>query len=153
MGELRVTTRQGAEVGLEDTVVEAFKARLRGALLRPGDVGYEDTRTIHHGMIDHRPALIARCAGVADGLTGVRFARDYDVLVSVRGGGHGMPGFAGCEGGLMLDLSGMKGVHVDPHYRTVRAEVDVTWSEFDQETRHSVWPRRAGWSGRPGSPA
>ena len=135
MSALQVTTTQGAETGLEDTVVEAFKASLRGALLRPGDVGYEDARKIHNGMIDHRPALIARCAGVADVLTGVRFAREHDVLVSVRGGGHGMPGFAVCEGGLMLDLSGMKSVHVDPHRRTVRAEAGVTWSEFDHETQ------------------
>jgi FAD/FMN-containing dehydrogenase len=135
MRELRVTTTQGADTGLEDTVVEAFKASLRGALLRPGDVGYEDTRKIHNGMIDRRPALIACCAGVADVLTGVRFAREHELLVSVRGGGHGMPGFAVCEGGLMLDLSGMKSVHVDPHHRMVRAEAGVTWGEFDHETQ------------------
>jgi hypothetical protein len=135
MRELRVTTMQGADTGLEDTVVEAFKASLRGVLLRPGDVGYDDTRKIHNGMIDRRPALIACCAGVADVLTGVRFAREHDLLVSVRGGGHGMPGFAVCEGGLMLDLSGMKSVHVDPHHRTVRAEAGVTWGEFDHETQ------------------
>jgi FAD/FMN-containing dehydrogenase len=135
MTELRVTTTQGADIGLEDTVLEAFKASLRGALLRPGDVGYEDTRKIHNGMIDRRPALIACCSGVADVLTGVRFAREHDLLVSVRGGGHGMPGFAVCEGGLMLDLSGMKSVHVDPHHRTVRAEAGVTWGEFDHETQ------------------
>jgi FAD binding domain/Berberine and berberine like len=135
MRELRVTTTQGADTGLEDTVVEAFKASLRGALLRPGDVGYDDTRKIHNGMIDRRPALIACCTGVADVLTGVRFAREHDLLVSVRGGGHSMPGFAVCEGGLMLDLSGMKSVHVDPHHRTVRAEAGVTWGEFDHETQ------------------
>jgi FAD/FMN-containing dehydrogenase len=135
MRELRVTTTQGADTGLEDTVVEAFKASLRGVLLRPGDVGYDDTRKIHNGMIDRRPALIACCAGVADVLTGVRFAREHDLLVSVRGGGHGMPGFAVCEGGLMLDLSGMKSVHVDPHHQTVRAEAGVTWGEFDHETQ------------------
>ena len=135
MSELQVTTTQGADTGLEDTVVEAFKASLRGALLCPGDVGYDDARTIHNGMIDRRPALIARCAGVADVLTGVRFAREHDVLVSVRGGGHGMPGFAVCEGGLMLDLSGMKSVHVDPYHRTVRADAGVTWREFDHETQ------------------
>jgi FAD/FMN-containing dehydrogenase len=135
MTELRVTTTQGTDIGLEDTVLEAFKASLRGALLRPSDAGYEDTRKIHNGMIDRRPALIACCAGVADVLTGVRFAREHDLLVSVRGGGHGMPGFAVCEGGLMLDLSDMKSVHVDPHHRTVRAEAGVTWGEFDHETQ------------------
>jgi FAD/FMN-containing dehydrogenase len=135
MRELRVTTTPGAETGLEDTIVEAFQASLRGALLHPGSEGYDDARIIHNGMIDRRPALIARCAGVADVLTGVRFAREHDLLVSVRGGGHGMPGFAVCEGGLMLDLSGMKSVHVVPHDRTARAEAGVTWREFDHETQ------------------
>jgi FAD/FMN-containing dehydrogenase len=135
MRALRVTTRQGAETGLEEPVVETFKASLRGALLRAGDVGYDDARTIHNGMIDRRPALIARCAGVADVLTGIRFARAHDLLVSVRGGGHGMPGFAVCEGGLMLDLSGMNSVRVDPDNRTVRAEAGVTWGAFDHETQ------------------
>jgi FAD/FMN-containing dehydrogenase len=135
MTELRVTTIQGADTRLEDTVVEAFQASLRGELLRPGGAEYEDARKIHNGMIDRRPALIARCAGVADVLTGVRFAREHDLLVSVRGGGHGMPGFAVCEGGLMLDLSGMKSVHVVPHDRTARAEAGVTWREFDHETQ------------------
>jgi FAD/FMN-containing dehydrogenase len=135
MRELRVTTTQGAETELEDTIVEAFQASLRGVLLRPGSEGYDDARTIHNGMIDRHPALIARCAGVADVLTGVRFAREHDLLVSVRGGGHGMPGFAVCEGGLMLDLSGMKSVHVVPHDRTARAEAGVTWREFDHETQ------------------
>jgi FAD/FMN-containing dehydrogenase len=135
MRELRVTTTQGTDIGLEDTVIEAFQASLRGELLRPGDAGYEDARQIHNGMIDRRPALIARCAGAADVLTGVRIAREHDLLVSVRGGGHGMPGFAVCDGGLMLDLARMKSVHVDPHRRTVRAEPGVTWGEFDHETQ------------------
>jgi FAD/FMN-containing dehydrogenase len=135
MSELQVTTTEGMETGLEKTVIEAFQAGLRGALLRPGDEGYEDARKIHNGMIDRRPALIARCAGVADVLTGVRFAREYDLLVSVRCGGHGMPGFAVCEGGLMIDLSGMTSVHVDPDSRTVRADAGVTWSAFDHETQ------------------
>jgi FAD/FMN-containing dehydrogenase len=135
MRELRVTTTQGADTGLEETVVEAFQTSLRGDLLRPGGEGYEEARTIHNGMIDRRPALIARCAGVADVLTGVRFARDHDLLVSVRGGGHGMPGFAVCDGGLMIDLARMKSVHVALHNRTVRAEAGVTWSEFDHETQ------------------
>jgi hypothetical protein len=135
MSALQATTKQGTETGLEDTVVEAFRASVRGALLRPGEAGYDGARTIHNGMIDRRPALIARCAGVADVLTAVRFARAHDLLVSVRGGGHGMPGFAVCDGGLMLDLSGMNSVHVDPEHRTVRADAGVTWSAFDHETQ------------------
>jgi FAD/FMN-containing dehydrogenase len=135
MSDVRVITTQGTEAGLEKTAVEAFKARLRGGLLCPGEAGYDDARTIHNGMIDRRPALIARCAGAADVLAAVRFAREHDLLLSVRGGGHGMPGFAVCEGGLMLDLSGMTGVHVDPERRTVRADAGVTWGAFDHETQ------------------
>jgi len=135
MRELQVTTTKGVDTALKATVIEAFKASLRGGLLCPGDPGYDDARTIHNGMIDRRPALIACCAGTADVLTGVRFAHEHDLLVSVRGGGHGMPGFAVCEGGLMLDLSRMKSVHVDPHHRTVRAAAGVTWGEFDHETQ------------------
>jgi FAD/FMN-containing dehydrogenase len=135
MSELRVTTTHGTEDGLEKTVVEAFQTNLRGALLRPGEAGYDEARTIHNGMIDRRPALIARCAGAADVLTAIRFAREHDLLVSVRGGGHGMPGYAVCDGGLMLDLSGMTGVHVDPDQRTVRAGAGVTWGAFDHETQ------------------
>jgi FAD binding domain/Berberine and berberine like len=135
MRELRVTTIQGSETGLEKPVVEAFQASLRGELLHSGDAGYEDARKIHNAMIDRRPALIARCAGVADVLTAVRFAHEHDLLVSVRGGGHGMPGFAVCDAGLMIDLARMKSVHVVPHQRTVRAEAGVTWSEFDHETQ------------------
>jgi FAD/FMN-containing dehydrogenase len=135
MSELRVTTTKGVDTELKETVVEGLKTSLRGELLRPGAEGYEEARKIHNGMIDRRPALIARCTGVADVLAGVRFAREHDLLVSVRGGGHGMPGFAVCEGGLMLDLSGMNSVHVDPQHRTVRAEPGVTWSAFDRETQ------------------
>jgi FAD/FMN-containing dehydrogenase len=135
MSELRVTTTQGMETSLKDTVVETFKASLRGALLRPGEAGYDEARTIHNGMIDRRPALIARCAGTADVLTAVRFAREHELLLSVRGGGHGMPGYAVCDGGLMLDLSVLNGIHVDPEQRTVRAGAGVTWGAFDHETQ------------------
>jgi FAD/FMN-containing dehydrogenase len=135
MSELRVTTTQGMETSLKDTVVETFKTSLRGALLRPGEAGYDEARTIHNGMIDRRPTLIARCAGTADVLTAVRFAREHELLLSVRGGGHGMPGYAVCDGGLMLDLSVLNGIHVDPEQRTVRAGAGVTWGAFDHETQ------------------
>ena len=90
---------------------------------------------IHNGMIDRRPALIARCAGVADVVAAVRFAREQQLLVSVRGGGHSVPGLRVCDGGLMIDLSRMQGVRVDPARRTARAEGGVTWGEFDHETQ------------------
>ena len=135
MGELRVTLNTGAEAVLEEGVVEAFRASLRGPLLRAGDAGYDAARTIWNGMIDRHPALIARCAGVADVIHGVNFARAHTLLVAVRGGGHNGAGNAVCDGGLMLDLSGMKSVRVDPVRRTARAEPGLTWGEFDHETQ------------------
>src|SRR5712672_737942 len=86
-------------------------------------------------MIDRRPALIARCAGVADAIAAVRFARANELLVSVRGGGHNITGNAVCEGGLMIDLSPMKSVRVDPAQRTARAEAGLTWGEYNRETQ------------------
>jgi FAD/FMN-containing dehydrogenase len=115
--------------------VATLQARLRGALLRPGDQGYDEARTIWNAMIDKRPALIVRCAGVADVMQAVNFARTHDLLVAVRGGGHNVAGNAVCDDGLMIDLSPMKGVRVDPGQRTARAEPGLTWGEFDHETQ------------------
>jgi FAD/FMN-containing dehydrogenase len=123
------------ETGLTATAIEQFKGQLRGELLCPGDMHYDSTRTIHNGMIDRRPALIVRCAGVADVITAVNFARSNNLIVAVRGGGHGVPGFAVCDDGLMIDLSRMKAVRVDPVSRTARAEGGCTWGDFDHETQ------------------
>src|ERR671921_538768 len=120
---------------LDDATVHSFTASLRGEVLRPTDDGYDEARTIHNGMIDRRPTLIARCAGVADVMASVRFARDQQLLISVRGGGHSVPGFCVCDGGLMIDLSRMRGVRVDAASRTVRAEAGTTWGDFDHETQ------------------
>jgi FAD/FMN-containing dehydrogenase len=122
-------------LSLDDATVQDFTASLRGEVLRPTDEGYDETRKIHNGMIDRRPTLIARCAGVADVIASVRFARDQQLLVSVRGGGHSVPGFSVCDGGLMIDLSRMRGMRVDAARRTVRAEGGVTWGDFDHETQ------------------
>jgi FAD/FMN-containing dehydrogenase len=135
MVDLRVTTLTGGETALPAAAVEEFKKSLRGQLIAPGDDGYEGVRKIHNGMIDRHPALIVRCAGVADVITAVHFARDHHLLVAVRGGGHGVPGFAVCDGGLMVDLSGMQSVRVDPARQTARAEGGVTWGAFDHETQ------------------
>ncbi len=96
----------------------ALQANLRGQVLGPGDDEYEPCRKIWNGMIDRRPALIARCTGVADVIAAVNFARAHNLLVSVRGGGHNVAGYAVCDGGLMIDLSLLKGIHVDPRART-----------------------------------
>jgi len=120
---------------LTDTVVAAFKQSLKGPLLRTGDAGYDEARTVWNAMIDRRPALIARCTDAEDIVCAVNFARAQDLLVSVRGGGHNVAGKAVCEGGLMIDLSLMKGIEVDPVQRTARVEPGVIWSEMDQATQ------------------
>jgi FAD/FMN-containing dehydrogenase len=135
MTDLRITTTSGTDAILEEAVVQELHGSLRGPLLHPGDVAYNEARKVWNGMIDRRPALIARCAGVADVIAAVTFARTHEVLVSVRGGGHNTPGIAVCEGGLMIDLAGMRSVHVDAARRTARAEGGTTWSDFDRETQ------------------
>jgi FAD/FMN-containing dehydrogenase len=107
----------------------------RGELLHPRDPGYEDARRVWNGSISRFPALIARCAGVADVITAVRFARDTGLLVAVRGGGHSFPGLSVCDGGLLIDLSPMKGIRVDPEARTVTAQAGVLLGELDRETQ------------------
>jgi FAD/FMN-containing dehydrogenase len=135
MTDLRMITRDGGDAILEESAVQGFADSLRGRLLRPGDDGYDEARKVWNGMIDRRPALIARCAGVADVVAAVRFSRTHDVLVSVRGGGHNITGNAVCEGGLMIDLSPMKSLRVDPVKRTARAEAGLTWGEYNRETQ------------------
>src|SRR6516225_704037 len=120
MTDLRVATTTGADAILDRAAVEGFRASLRGPVLRPGDAGYDETRKVWNGMIDRRPALIARCAGLADVVAAVRFAREHEALISVRGGGHNAPGVAVCEDGLMIDLAGIRSVRVDPARRTAR---------------------------------
>ncbi len=135
MADVRMVTMAGAETVIEAAAVDAFKASLRGELLRAGDASYDEARKVWNGMIDKRPALIARCAGVADVISAVNFARTHQLLVSVRGGGHNVPGNAVCDGGLMIDLAPMRSIRVDPVRRTARAEGGVIWGEFDRETQ------------------
>jgi FAD/FMN-containing dehydrogenase len=106
-----------------------------GQLLQPGDSGYEEARKVHNGLVDKRPALIARCRGVADVVDAVKLARRLDLDVAVRGGGHNVAGRATVDGGLMIDLMPMKGIHVDAAARTVRAQGGVTWAELNRETQ------------------
>ena len=135
MVDIGIATTTGRDVMLDAATVEQFTAGVRGGHLFQGDKGYDEARTMYNAMIDKRPALIACCAGVADVIHSVIFARNNDLLVSVRGGGHNVSGNAICEGGLMIDLSPMKSVRVDPQHRTARAEPGVTWGEFDHETQ------------------
>ena len=120
---------------LPDEAVHELKAALRGDLLRPGDAEYDQARRVWNGMIDRRPALIARCTGVADVLRAVAFARERGLVVAIRSGGHNVAGSAICDDGLVIDLSRMKGMRVDPARRTAQAEAGLTWGEFDRETQ------------------
>ena len=115
--------------------VTALAGTFTGQLLRPGDAGYDEARKVHNGLIDKRPALIARCRGLADIADAVKMARDRKLEVAVRGGGHNVAGRATIDGGLMIDLSLMKGIHVDPKARTARAQGGLTWNEFNRETQ------------------
>lgn len=115
--------------------VMAFASRLKGSLIHPGDTDYDDARRVWNGLIDRFPALIARCAGKADVIEAIRFARARDLLVAVRGGGHSVAGTGTVNGGLLIDLSPMKGVRVDAAQRTARAEGGVTWGDLDRETQ------------------
>src|SRR5688572_17920135 len=103
---------------IDDETINAFSASVGGQLLRPGDDGYDAARRIFNGMIDRYPALIARCQTTGDVSKAVRFAREHGLVVSVRGGGHNVAGNAVCDGGLMIDLSLMTGIRVDPATRT-----------------------------------
>lgn len=120
---------------LTDAAIRSFTASLGGPSFRPGDSGYDQARTVPNAMIDRRPAIIARCISAADVIACVRFAREHDLLVSVRGGGHSVAGKSVCEGGLMIDLSLMKGLRVNPLRRTALAEPGLTLGEFDRDTQ------------------
>jgi FAD/FMN-containing dehydrogenase len=121
--------------GLRDTDIGLLRERIRGQVLSPSDTGYDSARRIWNAMIDRRPALIARCAGAADVIAAVNFARENELLVSIRGGGHSVAGKAVCDDGLMIDLSPMKSIRVDAAARTARADPGVLWGEFDRETK------------------
>jgi len=113
-------------------ITDDMAASFGGRLLQPGDDGYEGARQLHNGFIDKHPGLIAQCQGVADVVDAVKFARDAGVELAVRGGGHGVAGRAATDGGLMVDLSLMRGIHVDPRRRTVRAQPGLTWRMFNR---------------------
>jgi FAD/FMN-containing dehydrogenase len=106
-----------------------------GRLLRPADPGYEEARRVHNGLVDKRPALIAQCRGVTDVVDAVNLTRKLGLEVAVRGGGRNVAGRATIDGGLVIDLSPMKGIHVDPQGRTARAQGGVTWGDLNRETQ------------------
>jgi len=120
---------------IPDADVSELRDSFGGELVRPADPGYDEQRKVWNGSIDRRPGLIARCSGVADIRTAVRFARQRGLLVAVRGGGHSFPGLSVCDGGMVIDLGPMKGIRVDPQGRTARAQAGVLLGDLDRETQ------------------
>src|SRR5881397_820420 len=112
-----------------------FGKTFRGTLMRPGDAGYEEARKVHNGLVNKRPALIAQCRYTSDAADAIRLAQKLGVEVAVRGGGHNVAGRATIDGGLMIDLSPLKGIHVDARARTARAQGGVLWKELNRETQ------------------
>jgi hypothetical protein len=115
--------------------VEELKALMRGEVFGPSDNGYEEHRKVWNGSIDRRPRVVVRCAGVADVMDALRFARERELITAVRGGGHSFPGLSTCDGGIVIDLGPMRGIRVDPEAHTVRAEAGVLLGELDRETQ------------------
>src|SRR3989475_2177142 len=128
-------TTDGVSITLDDETITAFRSALRGDLILRDHAAYESARRVWNGNVDRRPALIARCAGVADVQRAVSFGRTHSLRLSIRDGGHSAPGYGTNDGGLVIDMSTMKGIRVDPASRTVRAEGGVIWRELDHETQ------------------
>ena len=124
-----------AEGVIDRGAVDELQASFGGELVRPDDGDYDEHRKVWNGSIDRRPGLIARCAGVADVRHAVRFAREHELVVAVRGGGHSFPGLSVCDDGMLIDLGPMKGIRVDPETGTVRAQAGVLLGELDRETQ------------------
>jgi FAD/FMN-containing dehydrogenase len=123
------------EIGLNDRHVSDLATRLRGAVLRPGAEDYEEARRVWNGLVDKRPALVARCVEPADVVEAVNFARANGLVVAVRGGGHNVAGFGSSDGGLLIDLSALRRVEVDPAGRTARVQGGATWADVDRATQ------------------
>ena len=121
-------------ITLSEQAITALRTQLRGNLIRPGDAHYDEARKVVNAMIDKRPALIARCVDVADVIGAINFARENQLTVAVRGGGHNGPGFGTCDDGLVIDLAPMRGVRVDPSHNTVRVAGGCVWGDVDHAT-------------------
>ncbi|MDI5933780.1 FAD-binding oxidoreductase [Halomonas kalidii] len=132
---MRAATLEGAEIDLTPDMLTGLKMQLQGPLLTPDDADYEASRHLWNAMIDRRPAVVVRCLGVADVMAGVRFAREHDLLLCIKGGGHNIAGLAVADGALMLDLSLMRGVWVDRERRVAHAQAGCELGDVDRETQ------------------
>jgi len=130
-----VRTLEATDVPLPPEALQALRARVRGPVILPGEPGYEDSRAVWNAMIDRRPAVVLRCLGVADVVAGVLFARERGLLLCIKGGGHNIAGLATADGALMLDLSLMRGVWVEPHARVAHAQPGCLLGDVDRETQ------------------
>jgi len=132
MPEIRLASLQGGAITLESDAIAALRQTLRGNVCLPEEPGYDEARTIWNAMIDRHPGAVVRCRGTADIIRAVRLAREHGLLVAVRGGGHNIAGNAVCDGGLLIDLSLMRSVRVDPFHRTARVDPGATLGDFRQ---------------------
>jgi len=132
---MRANTTDGREIDLPQAALDGFKMRLKGPLLVAGDAGYEESRTVWNAMIDRKPALVARCLGTADVIACVQFAREHQLLLCIKGGGHNIAGLATADGALMLDLSLMRGVWVDTQRKVAHAQAGCLLGDVDRETQ------------------
>lgn len=121
-------------VAIDPALIKAFQNDFHGRVIQPGDASYDTARRIWNASIDKHPGLIARCSGVADIVHAVKFAHENDLLVAVKSGGHNVGGRALCDDGIVIDLSVMKGIFVDPQLRTVRVQAGATLGDVDRET-------------------
>jgi FAD/FMN-containing dehydrogenase len=131
---ITAVTLNGTATSLTDAAMDGFRGSLRGELILSGDPSYGTARQVWNGNIDRRPAVIVQCTGPADVQRAVDFARTHELLLSLRCGGHSAPGYGTNDGGMVIDMSPMKGIRVDPASRTARAQGGVLWGEFDHET-------------------
>jgi FAD/FMN-containing dehydrogenase len=126
---------EGREIVLDQDTLDGLKMRLRGPVLVPGDVDYDESRTVWNAMIDRKPALVVRCLGVADVIANVKFAREHNLLICIKGGGHNIAGLATADGALMLDMSLMRGVWVDKQRKIAHAQAGCLLGDVDRETQ------------------
>lgn len=132
---VEIATRDGGSTTLPESVFSEFRTSFRGDTLAPGDAGYDDARLAYNAMVDRRPALILRCTGAADVVDAVNLVRDHNLLASVRGGGHSVAGLSVHDDAVMIDLSRMRSVHVDPERRVARVQGGATLGDLDRETQ------------------
>ncbi|MDG6106292.1 FAD-binding oxidoreductase [Dactylosporangium aurantiacum] len=132
---MRLRTLDGGQTAVTDERFDALRTAFHGPLITPDDPAYDETRALHNGMFDRHPGLIARCSGAADVIDAVNLARERDLLVAVRGGGHGIAGHSSCDDAMMIDLSAMRGVWVNPAERLVRVQGGATWGDVDREAQ------------------